>query len=165
MVSRETRRKMRVGHRRPSSEETLSRRGLLKSLIVDKGFSPSDLKGLHGELVKAGLDVTDQVLVRDCKVIFSVGVEEVKGYKEKIVKVMERYIRELELMVAGESDSGKKGVLIKTLFGCIEKQSDILCRFGSGQFFGEDKGGKDERVVFTLGDPTVIGEDGVESGF
>jgi len=105
---------MEAGHKRPSKEETLRRRNIIKDIFFKDNITTAVkiqdiLKNKHNIVVDR------QTVYKDIKTLGSVGEGELKVFESDILSTLKRNIRELQRMIDEELDVIRKANLMKIM--------------------------------------------------
>lgn len=108
---------------RGTPDEISKRRSMIKKWILDEGLTNREemLRRLKDE----GIVVTRQTVYNDIKAVANISSDELKEFELDIMGQFKKLIRELDIMIAGETDNKLKATLIKTLSTVMKDRHQV----------------------------------------
>ena len=107
-----------------SSSETARRRAIIKKWILEEGLTNrNEIKRRLEE--EYGIKVTRQTIYKDFAKVAQFSPDDLKEFQLDIMGLFKKYIHELEILIAKETDSYKKAQLIKMLSQVIKDRHSV----------------------------------------
>jgi len=105
--------KKKLRQKKPTAEETLERRRIIKKMVLEDGIT--NRQEIKRRLADQGIEVSILTIYNDFKHIVSVSPTELKEFELDLMKIWKRLILDMQDMIGKEKDFKKKAYLIKTL--------------------------------------------------
>ena len=123
---------------KPSPDETLKRRRLIKKLMLERGITNREeiRRILENE---DGIKVSRQTIYSDIKHVASVSDEELSEFKLDIISILKKNIRDLQDMIDKTDNHKDKVYFMKSLSQLCKDEVQLASSLASGKVTSDKK--------------------------